>query len=89
MSELKRQSAVTEPTVWVGRNGVTKALLNQISTQLDTNEMVKVKVHRPSLDGTEVADIAGRIAIETRSEIVDMRGRTFSVYKQSRPKRSQ
>jgi len=89
MSKLKRQSALTEPTVWVGRNGVTKALLDQISTQLDTNEMVKVKVHRPSLEGKEVAEIAGRIAIETASEIVDMRGRTFSLYKRRKPKRSE
>jgi RNA-binding protein len=84
MKELKRRSAVTQPTVWIGRNGVTKALLNQISAQLDANEIIKIKVHKLSLEDSEVAEIAGRIADETGSQIVDTRGRTFSVYRQAK-----
>ncbi len=88
MSELKRRSAVMQPTVWIGRNGVTKAMLDQVSKQLDAKEMIKVKVQKGSLEDTEVATIAGKIADETDSEIVDVRGRTFTVYKQRRPARS-
>lgn len=79
--ELKRQSALSEPTVWIGRNGVTKALLSQIGAQLDANEMIKVKIHKGSLHDAEVSEIASRIAAETHSGVVDVRGRTFSVYK--------
>ena len=60
---------------------MTKALLSQIGTQLDAKEMVKVKVQKSSLEDTEVGKIASEIADETRSEIVDVRGRTFSVFK--------
>lgn len=81
MKQLKRQSAEREPTVWVGRNGVTKPLLGQISTQLKAKEMIKVKVHKTSLEQTELKQIADKIADETRSKIVDVRGRTFTVYK--------
>lgn len=87
MRALKRRSVEREPTVWIGRNGVTEALLGQISRQLDTNEMIKVKVHKGSLEDTEVSEIAGKIADQTGSEIVDVRGRTFSIYKQQKPKR--
>jgi len=81
MKQLKRQSAEQQPTVWVGRNGVTKTLLGQISTQLKAREMIKVKVQKTSLEQMELEQIADKIADETRSKIVDVRGRTFTVYK--------
>jgi len=81
MKELKRRSVEKEPTVWIGKSGVTTALLGQIRRQLDANEMIKVKVHKTSLEDTEVAGLAGKTAEETISEIVDVRGRTFTLYK--------
>jgi len=87
--ELKRRSVESEPTVWVGKNGVTKALLGQIGRQLEANEMIKVKVHQTSLEGTEVSVIAAKIAGETRSKIVDVRGRTFTIYKQRKTRQIQ
>ena len=81
MKELKSRSVEKKPTVWIGKGGVTDALLGQIRRQLDANEMVKVRVHRTSLEGTEVAKLAGKIAEGTASEVVDVRGRTFTIYK--------
>ena len=89
MNELRRRAAEREPTVWVGKNGVTKALLNQISSQLEANEMVKVKVHRTSLEDKETVELAGKIADETASKIVDVRGRTFTIYKQRKTRQVQ
>jgi RNA-binding protein len=79
--ELKRRSVEKRPTVWIGKSGVTDALLGQIRRQLDANEMVKVKVHKTSLEETEVAQLADKTAEETTSEIIDVRGRTFTIYK--------
>jgi RNA-binding protein len=84
MKELKRRSVESEPTVWVGKNGVTEALLRQIQHQLEANEMIKVKVHRTSLEDRETVELAGRIADETASKVVDVRGRTFTIYKQKK-----
>jgi len=81
---LKRQSASKEPTVWVGKNGVTQDLLGQVSRQLDTREIVKVKAQKTSLEDSDVTGIAHEIAGATGSEIVDIRGRTFTVYKQKK-----
>jgi RNA-binding protein len=82
--ELKRRSTEKETTVWIGKGGITSALLGQIERQLKTNEMVKVKVHKTSPENTGVSAIAGKIAEATTSEIVDVRGRTFTVYKQKK-----
>jgi len=84
LKELKSRSVEKKPTVWIGKGGVTDALLGQIRRQLDANEVVKVRVHRTSLEGTEVARLADKIAEGTTSEIVDVRGRTFTVYKRKR-----
>ncbi len=82
MHTLRTQSAARQPTVWVGKDGVTDRVLDQIGRQLEANEMIKIKVHKPSLKDTEVREIASRIADKTCSEIVDVRGRTFTVYRQ-------
>jgi RNA-binding protein len=82
MSALRRQSSVKEPTVWVGKNGVTKDLLSQVSRQLEAKEMVKLKAQKTSLEDSDITKIADQIAGATGSEIVDVRGRTFTVYKQ-------
>jgi len=88
MKELKRRSAEKDPTVWIGKGGVTDALLGQIKRQLDANEMVKVKAHKTSLKNAGVAEDAERIARETTSEIVDVRGRTFTIYRQKKTQKA-
>jgi putative YhbY family RNA-binding protein len=89
MKELKRRSAEQHPTVWVGRNGLTKAILGQISAQLKAKEIIKVKVHKTSLERTELQEIVDKTADETQSQILDVRGRTFTVYKPKKPGRAQ
>jgi RNA-binding protein len=88
MKELKRRSVEKETTVWIGKGGVTNALLSQIKRQLDANEMVKVKVHKTSPENAEVSMIADKIAEGTTSEIVDVRGRTFTIYRQRKSLRT-
>jgi RNA-binding protein len=88
MRELKQRSVEKEPTVWIGKSGVTNAVMGQIDRQLDANEMIKVKVHKTSPEGAEVAELADKIAEETTSEIVDVRGRTFTIYRQKKARKA-
>ena len=77
-----------DPTVWIGKSGVTDALLGQIDRQLDANEIVKVKVHKTSPENAEVAELANKIAEKTTSDIVDVRGRTFTIYRQKKARKA-
>jgi len=88
MRELKLRSVEKEPTVWIGKSGVTGALLGQIDRQLDANEMIKVKVHKTSSEDAEVAELAEKIAKGTTSELVDVRGRTFTIYRQKKARKA-
>jgi RNA-binding protein len=88
MRELKQRSVEKQPTVWIGKSGVTNAVMGQIDRQLDANEMIKVKVHKTSPEDAEVAELADKIAEETTSEIVDVRGRTFTIYRQKKARKA-
>lgn len=79
---LKRESVAKEPTVWIGKNGITRDLLGQVSKQLEKREIVKVKAQKTSLEHSDVTVVADQIAGATGAGIVDIRGRTFTIYKQ-------
>ncbi|MEM2914906.1 MAG: YhbY family RNA-binding protein [Candidatus Bathyarchaeia archaeon] len=70
-----------EPTVWIGKKGFAASLINEVSKQLDKRETVKVRVLRTALMNENAKEIAQKIAEETRSEIVAIRGHTFIIHK--------
>jgi len=79
-------SAMTleKPTVWVGKAGVSEGLLEEVSRQLDARRAVKVKVQRSALAERKVAEVAAEVAERTGAELIEVRGRTFVLY---RPRR--
>ena len=72
---------MTEPTVWLGKEGASEALLSQVENQLKTRELVKVKIQRAALREVETDDFAAKVAGATGSTVVEIIGHTFSVYK--------
>jgi RNA-binding protein len=71
-------------TVRIGKRGTTDPILQEISRQLDKREMVKVKILKTALASEDVGEVAQRVVAETDSELVQLRGHTFTLY---RPKR--
>jgi RNA-binding protein len=81
--KLFQKSGVTKPTVWIGKEGVTASVLDQIKVQLKVNQLVKAKVQRSGLSSESVREVAEKVAKETSSTLVDARGRTFTLYKKA------
>lgn len=79
MRKLKREFSLEKPTVWIGKNGLTPDLIDEAKRQLDNVEVVKVKLHSVIDKSTE--EIASTLAEEAGGEIVDIRGRSFIIYK--------
>ena len=71
-------------TVRIGKRGTTDCILQEISRQLDKREMVKVKMLKTALASEDVGEVAQRVVAETDSELIQLRGHTFTLY---RPKR--
>ena len=70
-----------KPTVWVGKEGATLQIVNEISRQLDKREIVKAKILRSALKDEEAKSVASKIAQQTNSSLIEVRGHTFLLYK--------
>ncbi len=73
------------PTVWVGKDGLTAQLVNEIEKQLQKNKMVKARILPTALQGEETAEsIAGKAAEQTISALVEVRGHVFILFRKRR-----
>jgi RNA-binding protein len=60
-----------KPTVWIGKQGCTATMIDEIVEQLKKRKMIKVKwLQNIEVDPEEVASLA-------RARLVEVRGRTM------------
>ena len=83
---IKREWSAQKPTVWVGKEGATTKIINEINRQLEQHEVVKAKIHQTALKDQEAKEIATNIATQTNSTLIDIRGHTFILYKKRKKK---
>lgn len=80
-AELRAEAHHLDPLVHVGANGITPALVTSLDDALRTRELVKVQLGRP-VDEKPRA-IAERLARETGAEVVQVIGRTATLYREN------
>lgn len=78
---VKRHLSDESATVLIGKSGASEQLLKEIGKQLDKNKMVKVKTLKTALAGADAKHFAQKIAEQTGSSLVEVRGHTFMLYK--------
>lgn len=78
---IKRELGAEKPTIWVGKEGATPKIVDEVSRQLEKKEMVKVKMLKSALREEEAKDLASKIAEQTESTLVEVRGHTLLLYK--------
>jgi RNA-binding protein len=78
---IKRKLRDENPTVWVGKNGVSAELLKEVEKQLAKNKMVKAKILKSALSEHETKEVTTTIAQQTGATLVEVRGHTFILYK--------
>jgi RNA-binding protein len=81
---IKQKLGVEKPTIWVGKDGATAQIVNEISKQLDKREMIKAKILKTALQNEETKTIASKVAEQTESQLIEVRGHTFLLYKRKR-----
>jgi len=81
---IKRELSVEKPTIWVGKGGATPQILNEISRQLEKREILKVRMLKSALVDEEAKSVASKIAQQTASILIEVRGHTFLLYKRRR-----
>jgi len=81
---IRQNLSLEKPTVWVGKEGSTEQVVNEISRRLEHRGVVKAKILQTGLKNEEAKDIAAKIANQTGAILIDVRGHTFVLYKQKR-----
>jgi RNA-binding protein len=84
---IKHELSAEKPTIWIGKGGVTLQIANEIDRQLNQREVVKVKILKTALHEEEAKTLASKIASETSSTLIEVRGHTFMLYRRRKPKR--
>ncbi len=70
------------PTIWVGKDGLTPQLISEIEKQLQKNRMVKVRILPAALKQDNVAQaIATKAAEQTGAALVEVRGHVFILFR--------
>ncbi len=82
LARLRREFAQEKATLWVGRNGLSPELISEASERLDQQGLLKVKVQKSV--SQPVPEIAKVLAESLRADVVDIRGRSFILYRQKR-----
>ena len=81
LRRLQSRSRKMDPTIWIGKEGASEALMKQVANQLKSRELVKVKIQKSALSETATADFAGKVVASTGSTLVEVMGHTFTIYK--------
>ncbi len=83
---IKRELSAEKPAIWVGKEGATPRIVNEVSRQLDKREIVKARILKSALKNEEAKNVASKIAQQTSSTLIDVRGHTFILYKRRKKK---
>lgn len=68
-----------ESTVYIGRDGVTPAVLGALEEALSSNELVKVRVERTCPLGRK--EVGPRLAADAAAYLVQILGQTVLLYR--------
>jgi putative YhbY family RNA-binding protein len=73
------------PTIWIGKDGLTTQLAGEVEKQLQKNKMVKIRILPAALTGENTAQsIAAKTAEQTESGLVEVRGHVFILFRKRR-----
>ena len=76
---LKGLAADIEPVFQIGKSSVSPEVVSAITETFNTHELVKITVLKNCLD--DVKEVAITVSERTRSDLVQVIGRKFVLYK--------
>lgn len=80
-AELRAEAHHLSATVHMGQHGLSPSLITSLDDALRTHELVKVKLGKAA--DVKPKDAAGQLAGATKSEVIQVIGRTATFYKEN------
>lgn len=81
-SYLKKMVHELDPTVYIGKSGLTENIKKEMLTGFEARELVKVKIQEGCT--LEPKEVANQLADELDAEFVQAIGRKFVLYRESK-----
>ena len=81
-SYLKKMAHELDPTVYIGKSGLTENIKKEMLTGFEARELVKVKIQEGCT--REPKEVANQLADELDAEFVQAIGRKFVLYRESK-----
>lgn len=81
-SYLKKMAHEMDPTVYIGKSGLTENIKKEMLTGFEARELVKVKIQEGCT--LEPKEVANQLADELDAEFVQAIGRKFVLYRESK-----
>jgi len=71
------------PRAWIGKKGLDEGVIDEINTQLEKDGILKVEIRKGALISTGLTrqDLAKKVAEMTDSELIDVRGKRFILFR--------
>ena len=79
---LKKESVNLTPLLSVGKNGMADTVIAELKKQLKVKKLVKVRIHKNSGESDDMKQTAAELAEKCNAVVIDIRGRTATLYKQ-------
>ncbi len=80
-SYLRSQGNKLDPTIHIGKEGLSTGVIEQVNIDLADHELVKGRVLQNSLE--EVRDVADKLATKCKAEVIQVIGNVFILYKRN------
>ena len=81
-SYLKKMAHELDPTVYIGKSGLTENIKKEMLTGFEARELVKVQIQEGCT--LEPKEVANQLADELDAEFVQAIGRKFVLYRESK-----
>ncbi|MDD3041504.1 MAG: YhbY family RNA-binding protein [Methanosarcinaceae archaeon] len=78
---LKAEASKLSPIINIGKNGVTDSVIEELKKHIKASRLVKVKVLKSAEAEKDLKGIAEELAEETKSTLIETRGRTVVLYR--------
>ena len=78
---IKHELSTEKPTIWIGKDSASVKVIGEIDKQLETREMVKIRILNTALKEEKAKNVAVKVSEQTNSILVEVRGHTFILYR--------
>lgn len=79
LKEKRKAAGQLQPTVRVGRSGITSGIIEEIKAQLKNRDAVKVKLLGTNRNETKL--LSAELADRCSAELVEVRGNTVTLWR--------